>query len=181
MFPTGAFVEKEVGSEFNNKKSIRLSLNHPDFTTAARIQKVINNNLGGKFSVANDATTVDVMVPPHYYRKVVSLLSVIENFNVNPSEKAKIVINERTGTIVAGGDVLLKNVAISHGNLTIEIKDPDNPENDQKGNFYMMDKGTNLNDLVKALNELGAKPDDIISIFQTLKSNGALAGDIELM
>ena len=181
LIPGGAFVEKEMGLEFNSKKSIRLSLHNPDFTTAARVEKVINRSLGGKFAIANDATTIDVMVPPHYHRKVVPLISIIENFNVNPSHKAKIVINERTGTIVAGGDVLLRNVAVSHGGLSIEIKDSQEVPEGQKESFYFMDKGTSLNDLVKALNGLGARPEDIISIFQTLRGNGAIAGEIELM
>ena len=181
LIPNGGIVEKEIGLEFNNKKSIRLGLHHPDFTTAARIQRIINSNLGGKFAIANDATTIDVMIPPYYYRKVVSLVSIIENFKVNPSKKAKIVINERTGTIVAGGEVLLRNVAISHGNLTVEIKDNKESTDGKKDSFYMMDKGSSLKDLVKALNGLGAKSEDIISIFQTLKSNGSITGEIELI
>ncbi|MCY4644809.1 MAG: flagellar basal body P-ring protein FlgI [Bacteriovoracales bacterium] len=182
FIPNGALVEKEVVSKFNNKKSIRLSLHHSDFTTAARIQKIINENLGGKFSVASDATTIDITVPPHYYRKIVPLISIIENFEVNPSKKARIVINERTGTIVAGGDILLRNVAIGHGNLNIEIKNEDGKQGGKKENFYLMKKNkTNLSDLVKALNELGAKPNDIISIFQALKSNGAITGEIEII
>ena len=121
------------------------------------------------------------MIPPYYHRKVVSLVSIIENFEVSPSKKAKIVINERTGTIVAGGEVLLRNVAISHGNLTVEIKDNTESRDGKKDSFYMMDKGSSLKDLVKALNGLGAKPEDIISIFQTLKSNGSITGEIELI
>ena len=180
----GAYVEKEMGLEFNNKKSIRLSLHNPDFTTAARIQKVINRNLGGKFSIANDATTIDIMVPSHYHRKVVPLISIIENFEINPSKKAKVVINERTGTIIAGGDVLLGGVAISHGSLTIEIKSPESEDGGRVGGkdkFYLMDQGTSLSDLVKALNGLGAGPEDIISIFKALNSNGAIAGEIEFI
>ena len=181
LIPSGGIVEKEIGLEFNNKKSIRLLLHNSDFTTAARVQRIINRNLGGKFAIANDATTIDVMIPSHYYRKIVSLVSIIENFEVNPSQKSKIVINERTGTIVAGGEILLRNVAISHGNLTVEIKDSKDSTDGTKKSFYLMEKGSSLKDLVKALNGLGAKPEDIISIFQTLKSNGSLTGEIELI
>ena len=177
----GALIEREMALEFNTKKAIRLNLNQPDFTTAARIQKVINNHLGGRFAVASDAATIDIMIPAHYYRKLVALISIIENFRVNPSSRAKIVINERTGTIVAGGEVLIRQVAISHGNLTVEIGKKGTGTKDAKGSFYHMQQGATLGDLVQALNGLGAKPTDIIAIFQALKGNGAIAGEIELI
>ena len=182
LIPNGAFVEKEIEQEFNNKKSIRFGLHNPDFTTAARIQKTINQHLGGKYAIAKDAATVDIMIPAHYDRRVVPLISIIENFQVNPSQKAKIVINERTGTVIAGGDILLKNVAISHQGLTLEINNPEKTNNSKKEKIYLIDKKqTTLNDLVRALNQLGAGPEDIISIFQALKSNGTLTGQIELI
>ncbi len=178
--PNGAIVENEIALDFNSKKSLRLSLKDPDFTTAARIERTINRELGGKFATATDATTIDLVVPPHYSRKVVPLISIVENFEVNSTSKSKIIINERTGTIVAGGNLLLKDVAISHGNLTIEVQNAEQG-GEQKESLYLMNKATNLNDLVKALNNLGAGPEDLISIFQALKSNGAITGDIELI
>ena len=189
----GAIVEKEIQLDFNKKKLIRLNIHNLDFTTAARIEKVINSNLGGKFAIASDAATIDIVVPPHYHRRVVPLISIIENFEVSPGNKAKVIINERTGTIVAGGDVLLRNVAISHGNLTIEINDTldegrsvssvqgSAEKNKSKGSIYLMEDKTSLSNLIKALNSLGAKPDDIISIFQTLKKNGAISGEVEFI
>ncbi len=179
--PNGAIVERELPLDFNNKKSIRISLRNPDFTTAARVERTINRELGGKFAMAADATTIDLIVPPHYHRKVVPLISIIENFKVNVSSAAKVVINERTGTVVAGGSALVKNVALSHGNLTIEVKDAEAGGKDGSESFYMVEKSTTLNDLVKALNTLGASPEDLISIFQALKKNGAISGDIELI
>lgn len=178
--PNGATIEKELALNFNDKKSIRLSLNHSDFTTSARIERIINRELGGVFAKAADATTIDVIVPPHYHRKVVPLISIIENLKVNSAAKAKIVINEKTGTIVAGGNMLIRSVAISHGNLSIEVK---NAQGGGSGSekLYMIEKSTTLNELVKALNTLGATPEDLISIFQTLKRNGAIAGDIEFI
>ena len=182
LIPNGALVEKEIEHEFNSKKSIRLGLHNPDFTTAARIQKIINQHLGGKYAVAKDAATIDIMIPAHYDRRVVTLISIIENFQVNPSHRAKIIINERTGTVIAGGDISLKNVAISHKGLSLEINNPDNSAGPKKKNLYLIDKSeTTLNDLVRALNQLGAGPEDMISIFQALRSNGALTGQIELM
>ena len=98
--PNGGTVEKEIITNFSSKKSIRLTLNKPDFTTAARVTKVINENLGGKFATASDSATVDLIIPSHYSRKVVDLIAIMENFRVNQDINAKIVINEKTGTIV---------------------------------------------------------------------------------
>lgn len=177
--PSGATVEREIVSEFEKKNALRLSLNNPDFTTAARIEKVINEELGGKFASAKDSTTIDLVVPNQYERNVVQLMALIENYKVNPDTIAKIVINERTGTIVAGGDVMVAPVAISHGDLSIEVKGDDSKN--AKGSVYYMEKGTTLGELVKSLNAFGVTPEDLISIFQTLKRDGALIGEIELI
>lgn len=179
LVPSGAIVEREVELNFDKKDSIRLSLNEADFTTAARIEKTINQELGGKYASAKDATTVDLIVPVNYQRRVVELLAIVENFKVISDQKARIVINERTGTIVTGGEVILKPVAISHGELTIQIGE--GAGKNQGQSLYYMDKQTSLNDLVKSLNSYGATPDDLISIFQALKQNGALVGEIELI
>ena len=191
VIPGGATVEKEIDTDFEKKESLRFSLNNPDFTTAARIEKIINEELGGKFAAAKDATTVDLIIPPHYQRNVVQLLAIVENFKVNTDVSAKIVINERTGTIVAGGEVVLKSVALSHGDLTIEIKGDGaggggaaagGAGGKKSGDsLYFLDKKTTLSDLVKALNAFGASPEDLISILQALKKNGSLVGEIELI
>ena len=180
--PAGATVERELKLDFHKKESLRLSLNNPDFTTSARIEKVINQELGGKYASARDATTIDMIIPVHYQRKVVPLLAIIENFKVNTDSVAKIVINERTGTIVAGGEVAIKPVAISHGDLVIQVGgDQAGKKGEQPGHLYFVDQKTTLNDLVKSLNAFGTTPEDLISIFQTLKRNGALVGMIELI
>ena len=134
--PSGATVEREVITEFEKKNSLRLSLNIPDFTTAARVEKVINEELGGKFASAKDSTTIDLVVPNQYERNIVQLMAIIENFKVNTDSAAKIVINERTGTIVAGGDVMVKPVAISHGDLTIEVKGEGDAKAAKPGSVY---------------------------------------------
>ena len=174
----GATVEKELELSFNNKKSLRLALNLPDFTTAARVEKTINQNLGGKYASASDSTTVDLIIPPHYQRNVVNLVAILENFRVNQDNSAKIVINEKTGTIVAGGEITLSKVAISHGDLVIEVGAGGN---NKPGALHLIESKTTLKDLVEALNAIGTKPDDLISIFQTLKRNGALIADIEFI
>lgn len=182
LITNGAIVERELDYDFDKKKSIRLSLNNPDFTTAARIEKVLNSELGGKFAGAKDSSTIDLIIPVNYQQDVVQLMALIENYTVYPDLAAKIVINERTGTIVAGGDVVLKPVAISHGDLTIQLGETGSPSGKKGGNsLYHLENGATLNDLVKGLNALGTKPEDLISIFQALKRNGALIGDIELI
>ncbi len=178
--PNGASVEREVDVAFNTKKSIRMSLKSPDFTTAARVVKTINENLGGKFASASDSATVDLIVPPHYQRKVVNLVAIVENYRVNQDNKAKIIINEKTGTIVAGGDIRLNKVAISHGDLVLEVG-ADGKKLDKPGSLFMVEKKTTLKDLVQALNAIGTTPEDLISIFQALKRNGALFADLEFI
>jgi len=185
LIANGATIEKEVEFNFDKKKSLRLNLKNPDFTTAARVEKVINQELGGKYAISRDASTIDLIIPVTYQRKVVQLVAIVENFRVNTDTIAKIVINERTGTIVAGGDITVRPIAISHGDLTIEVSgDSKNGKStgDKGGNgLYFVDKKTTLNELVKSLNAFGAGPEDLISIFQALKKNGALVGDIEFI
>jgi flagellar P-ring protein FlgI len=180
--PTGAIVEAELEHNFDQKRSLRLSLNHPDFTTAARIEKTLNEELGGKYATARDSATIDLIVPTYYERRVIPLISIVENFRVYQDAASKIVINERTGTIVAGGDITLRDVAISHRDLSIQIGGGGgNQRGGQEERVHFVEKKTTLNDLVKGLNALGASPEDLISIFQTLRRNGALTGEIELI
>lgn len=178
--PDGAIVERELELSFNDKKSLRLSLNQPDFTTAARIEKILNQELGGKYATAADSGTIDLIIPTQYEKKVVELLALVENFKVIADVHARIVINERTGTLVAGGDITLRKVALSHGDLVLEVKGGENASGKPQA-VHLIEKATTLNDLVKALNAVGTTPDDLISIFQALKQNGALVAEIELI
>ena len=150
----GAIIEREIPLDFDKKEVIRLSLKRPDFTTSARVERVINQGLGGKYATSKDANTVDLIVPEQYKRKIVSLVAIVENFTAYPDTSAKIVINERTGTVVAGGDVFLKPVSISHGDLTIEIAGE--KRSDKKiHHVHFSDEKTTLSDLVKGLNTFG--------------------------
>lgn len=177
--PDGGIIEQELELAFNEKKAVRLALNNPDFTTSARIERTINQELGGKYATASDATTIDVIIPSYYERKVVELIANIENFKVVSDMAAKIVINERTGTLVAGGDIVLKKSAVSHRDMVLEVKGGE--EGSGTRSIQMMEQSTTINDLVKALNALGTTPEDLISIFQALKQNGALVAEIELI
>lgn len=175
--PSGGVVEKDVEINFDKKNSLRLSLHQPDFTTAARVAKIINQELNGKYANAKDASTIDLIIPDYYQNKVVELFAIVENFRVIPDTKSKIIINERTGTIVAGGEIVIKPVALSHRDISIKVKDK--AENPQF--VHLLKQSTTLDELVSALNAIGATPEDLISIFQALHKNGALSAEIELI
>ncbi len=177
----GLTIEKEHPSTFENQNKIRLTLNNPDFTTAARVEKTINQELGGYYARAIDSGTLDLTIPPSYNRKSVELMALVENFKVNVDIPSKIVINERTGTIVSGGDVTLYPVSISHGELTIEVSEPTKSKEAKAGSTMYLESKTTLKDLVEALNKFGAKPQDLISIIEALKRNGSLIGEVELI
>src|SRR5690606_24190308 len=112
-FPTvgrvisGATIEKDIDTNFNSKRSIRLTLNSPDFTTAARLAVLINGEMGGKYASARDSATIDVVVPFNYDGNTVEFLAAIENITVNVDSKAKVVLNERTGTVVMGDKITI--------------------------------------------------------------------------
>jgi flagellar P-ring protein precursor FlgI len=184
-FPTvgrvvdGATIEKDLDTNFAAKKNFRLSLHNPDFTTAARIAGVINGELGGKFASARDSGTIDVVVPFNYDGNTVELLATLENVQVNVDSKARVVLNERTGTVVMGDRIAITPVAIAHGDLSIEVKDA--PKGARPQRLSELRSGANVGDLVKALNALGVQPKDLTAIFQTLKETGALQAELEIM
>jgi flagellar P-ring protein precursor FlgI len=178
--PSGGTIEKELAVPFTLKDKLELRLSSPDFTTAARIEKTINQNLGGQFAKAKDSATVTLIVPVTYNRKIVQLMAIVENYKVNVDIPANVVINERTGTIVSGGNVTLYPAAISHGNLTIEIEGSEEKAS-KTGKVIYVKRKTTLKDLVEALNSFGAGPEDLISIIQALKKSGSLVGNVELI
>jgi len=177
----GASIEREIPFDFQNKKALRFSINRPDFTTAARIEKTINEELGGRFATAKDSTTIDLIIPTNYQRKSVALMAILENLKVYVDPPARIIINERTGTVVAGGNIALKKSAISHGTLTVTIDEGGGGGGESKPKSFHVIDGPTLNDLVKALNLIGATPEDLIAIFQALKKSGSLIGQIEFI
>lgn len=188
-FPTvgrivaGASIEKDVDMNFSAKKNFRLSLHNPDFTTAARVVATINGELGGRFASARDSGTIDVVVPFNYDGNSVELLANLENINVNVDSRARVVLNERTGTVVMGDHVAISPVAISHGDLTIQVNNAAGgaPKKGAGEHVAELKAGANVQDLVKALNTLGVQPKDLTAIFQTLKQVGALQADLEIM
>jgi flagellar P-ring protein precursor FlgI len=182
-FPTvgrivsGAMIEKDIDTNFAAKKSFRMSLNNPDFTTAARLVSLVNAELGGKFASARDSATVDIVVPFNYDGNTVELMARIENIRVVTDAKAKVVLNERTGTVVMGERVTITPVAISHGDLSIQVKTGGKAETV----FGLNQNSATVSDLVKLLNTLGVQPKDLTAIFQTIKQTGALQAELEVM
>jgi flagellar P-ring protein precursor FlgI len=178
--PSGAIIEKDLDMEFAARKMLRLTLHNPDFTTAARVAHVINRDMGGKYAVAKDSATIDIVVPPNYEGNAVEFMAAIESLDVNPDARAKVVINEKTGTVVIGEMVRISKVAIAHGNISVQIGDTKNAEK-KAANTAMFGGEASVGDIVKALNGLGISPKDLITILQNIKAAGALHGDLEVL
>jgi flagellar P-ring protein FlgI len=198
----GGFVEREVPFNLNQKESLSLALHRPDFTTATRMAQAINAGLEANVARAQDSGTVQVAVPPKYLGDLAPLIAAIETLSVVPDTVSRIVINERTGTVIMGESVRISTVAIAHGNLSVEIKTsfnvsqplpfsstgrtavtPDTQTVVQEGRapLYVMPAGVSIGEVVRALNALGVTPRDLISIFQALKAAGALQAELEII
>lgn len=180
--PNGAMIERDIEADFSSRKMYRMTLHNPDFTTAARTVLTINKELGGQYASAKDAGTIDIVTPAAYETKGVELMATIEAIEVNPDQKARVVINERTGTIVIGEKVKISKVGISHGNISLKIlDDKTKKEKTVDDKTTVLEGGTNVGDLVQALNKLGVPPKDLISILHSIKAAGALHGELETM
>lgn len=178
--PNGAIIERDVSSDFASRKMFRLTLHNPDFVTAARTVLTINRELGGQYASAKDAGTIDLVTPFAYEGRGVELLATIEAIEINPDAKAKVVINEKTGTVVIGDRVKISRVAIAHGSLSVKVmtKDSKTPVEEK---VAVIDSGVSVGDLVQALNKLGISPKDLISLLQSIKAAGALNGELEIL
>lgn len=177
--PNGAMIERDMGGDFASRKMFRMTLHNPDFTTAARVAKKINIDLAGKYASAVDAATIDLVAPPSFEGKGVELLAMIESLEISPDTNAKVVVNEKTGTVVVGHDVLISPVAITHGELSLRVG---GTKQKADGDRIIEIKDTaNVGDLVKAMNGLGVSPKDLITILQSIKAAGALQGEIEIL
>lgn len=179
----GAIIEKDTGADFASRKMFRLSLHNPDFITAARSILTINKELGGQYASAKDPGTIDIITPFAYENRGVELLATIEAIEINPDQKAKVVINERTGTVIIGDKVKISKVAIAHGNLSVKVtgKDGKVAKDAAEERVSVLDTGASVGDLVQALNKLGVTPKDLITILQSIKAAGALHGELEVL
>ncbi|MEQ1674669.1 MAG: flagellar basal body P-ring protein FlgI [Candidatus Nitrotoga sp.] len=198
--PTGATVERAVPTQLGQGDFIHLELNTTDFSTAARIAEVINSQVAPDLAAALDGRVIQVRAPGGNER--VAFIAKIENLKVDPAQGiAKVIINARTGSIVMNQAVALNACAISHGNLTVvistvsEISQPNPLSRGQtaqtdtarinikadKGGIVQLPQGVSLSEVVKALNSIGATPQDLLAILQAMKSSGALRADLEII
>ncbi|GLQ71408.1 flagellar biosynthesis protein FlgI [Vibrio sp. vnigr-6D03] len=198
IISSGATVEREVPNPFSRGDYITFNLLESDFTTAQRMADAVNNFLGPQMAQAIDATSVKVRAPREVSQRV-AFLSAVENVEFNPADgSAKIIVNSRTGTIVVGKHVRLKPAAVTHGGMTVAIKenlnvsqpnalgggntvvvpDTDIEVSEQSGKMFKFEPGLTLDDLVRAVNEVGAAPSDLMAILQALKQAGAIEGQL---
>ncbi len=198
--PNGAIVERTVEDTLGTNGRISLSLAKPDFTTASNIVESINAQFGGIASAANPGR-IDITIPGYYRNNVVGFVASLEELYVTPDNIAKVVVNERTGTIVMGGNISVDDVAITQGGLSITVSKnynvsqpaPFSPGStvvtkqsevdtaEDKANSIVLPATSNISDIVGALNSVGATPRDIISILQAIKAAGALHADLEII
>ncbi len=198
--PNGAIVERTVEDDLGNRGQVSLSLDNVDFTTATRITNAINSAYGSIAHAANPGR-IDIRIPNYYRSNVVEFVSTIEELPVTPDSIAKVVFNERTGTIVMGGNVTVDECAITQGGLSIKVtsnesgygggplsfgdsvrlNNTDVEVQEQTANSIVLPPTTNVNDIIGALNAIGATPRDCISILQALKAAGAIHAAVEII
>lgn len=196
--PSGARVEREVQFDFNQMGTVRLALRQPDFTTAARIEAVINGAFGGHPAQMLDAGTVALDVKATGAGSPAHVMAALENLTVQPEARARVVVDQRSGTIVMDEDVRISRVAIAQGNLTLKVEDAPvvvqpNPfstgqtivvprskveiQKDPGTGLAEVQGGTNLSAVVAGLNALGVAPNDMIDILKSINAAGALRAE----
>lgn len=199
--PNGASVERSVISSFNQGNSLTLNLHIFDFTTANRVATAINDGMGAGTAQAMDGSSIKVNAPRNPAQRV-AFMSLLESFEVNPGEAAaKIVVNSRTGTIIIGKHVQVSPAAITHGSLTVTISatplvsqpgflsggetvvlpSSEIRVEQEPGPMFLFDPGVSLEDIVRAINEVGATPSDLIAILEALKEAGALRANLTVI
>lgn len=200
--PSGITIEREPVFSLGNGNEIRLFLHKADFATADKVSKKINTAFKGEYAFPADPSSVKLTIPPAYKNNMVALISRIDMLDVSIDMPARIIINERTGTIIIGDNVKISPVAIAHGSLAIEIKEKSMVSQpgafaprgaattvvprtriavEEQGGTLFKVAGVTLGDVVRALNALGVTPRDLISILQALKSAGALQAELEII
>jgi flagellar P-ring protein precursor FlgI len=200
--PNGAVVEREVPNALD-PTAVTLMLQRPDPTTAVRLAEAVNRASEGGVARAVDPSTVTVSVPQAYQARLMEFIARIEAVTLNVDTPARVVINERTGTIIMGSQLRISTVAIAHGNLTIQVKEerqvsqpgPFAPQGaatvvvprssvtikEEKNRLILVNEGVSIGDIVQGLNALGVTPRDLISILQAIRAAGALMAELEIM
>lgn len=199
----GGIIEREIGFELKGQKAMRIALKNPDFTTARRIADAVNAYTHEESAIPLDPNTVNLTIPSRYHESIMNFMADIEQIRVTPDQIAKVIIDEQNGVIVMGDNVRISPIAVSHGNLTVKIKEAPqvsqpNPFSNT-GNTQVVDRSdisfddgsdkkmvtlsstVSLRELVSALNSLGISPMDMITILHAIKASGALQADIEVL
>lgn len=202
--PNGAIVERTVPSNVVHGDRLTLILSEPDFTTASRVAEAINDMFTPDTARAVDRSAIELRVPSIFAEQPVEFMAIVEELTVTPDAVARIVINERTGTIVMGHRARIATVAVAHGGLSVRVEPdpqfaflPPNGDNgpvtpvvvetmridvtEEAGDVVLLQGGASVEDVVQALNAIGATPRDIIAILQAIKAAGALYGELEIL
>lgn len=200
--PGGALVERELPNNLLEKTQLRLNLHQPDFTTAAQMAAAVNDCFRHPVAFSTDPGVVLLNIPEDYKGRTVDFAAFVEQLEVKADLPAKVVLNERTGTIVMGESVKISTVAVSHGNLTLVVRESprvSQPQpfsegetkvvprtslkvNEEGGKgLAVVKEGATISDVVKALNALGVTPRDLIAILQAIKAAGALQAELAVI
>ncbi|WP_126993229.1 flagellar basal body P-ring protein FlgI [Thermosipho globiformans] len=168
--PNGALIEKEIPANIVSDNSVTILLQNPDITTSARVATAINEKFSVKLAKAVDPASVRVQIPDAFSDDIITFLSIIEELEVIPDQAAKVVINERTGTVIFGGDIKISDFTLSYGNFVVSIK-----------NGEIDGQEATISNLISALKALGATPQDIIGIIEELHKAGAIYAEVKVM
>ena len=199
--PDGALVERSVPGPFNDRKVLRYSLQEEDFTTAVRVVHAINQELGDPAARALDSRTVEVGISPEFQGRVVEMVARLENLPIQLQNKARVVVNEKTGTVVMGADVRIGAVSIVQGGLSIQVtskplvsqpnalskgrtvvtKETDVKVEEEKVKSLTIEPGISVGKLAEMLNGIGITPRDLIAILQAIKDAGALQAELRIL
>ncbi len=199
--PNGGLVEKEVPVNLVGRSRLNLVLHENDFTTASRAVRAINETAGSAIASALDGRTIAINVPATFHERIVEFIAMVENAKMDVDFPARVVLNEKTGTIVMGKEVRIAEVSIIHGSLSLQVGTIFNvsqpapfaqgettvvPETtvsvqEEKGRSVTLRDGASVEEVVRALNAIGAGPRDIIAILQAIKAQGALQAELEII
>ncbi|GLH73985.1 flagellar P-ring protein [Geothrix limicola] len=199
--PDGGIIEREVGGDFNGRATLRYSLVEEDFTTAVRVVHAINEELGEKVAHPLDARTVELKIPKEFEGRAVELVARLENLNVQLQPRARVVVNEKTGTVILGSDVRIGAVSIVQGGLSIMVSSTplvsqpaplsqgktvtatkkDVTAVEEKPKTVTVEPGVSVGKLAELLNGMGVSPRDLVAILQAIKEAGALQADLRVL
>jgi flagellar P-ring protein precursor FlgI len=204
--PNGGIVQREVMTNLQARNMLTLVLQDYDFTTSTRIAQAVNDHFGSPIARSSDGAGIDIIVPAAFQGKVIDFMAEVERLTVETDERAVVIINEKTGTVVIGQEVRIATCAVAHGNLTItvstaygvsqplpstqgqtvvvpqqEVTATEETATGREDAVMMVPGGANIGEIVGALNALGVSPRDVIAILQAMKAQGALKAELKVL